>query len=914
MIERYISSYLIQKCLSAIFTFLFVFAQVGLHGQSSLKGRLHDTGFNKDCSLAVVTLLEPDSTLVRYSRSRKDGSFFFKDLTPGNYQLLVTHPSYSPYLLSIHIDSGGSIDVGILALFPRADALAPVIVTPRNLSPRLRNDTLEYNTAHVRMRVNATVEELLHRLPGVQVDADGQIMVNGQKIERLLVDGKDFFNGAPILVTHNFNGDMIAKVQVLDKKSQQAEFTGVDDGHRTKTLNLVLKEDSKRGSLMKIQAGGDTQGYYNAGGLLGSFKGRMQFAALGMVANTGASDFGDDMEGRRSGIFFGGGGGDPLGASAGSGIPRVVGGSIHYANDWEGKEGHVVSNYQYGRVTTAPSSISLTRQTLPDSIYVQQQQSNSENIREQHSLGGSFEFAPDTVSGYRLFLGGNSMQGQNVFNSIGSSSFNGTLVNSSQRTIRSEAGDQDYQGSLMLRRRARQSKERIFSITIGFSRQQNTTKGFLYSLNDFFQPGGTLLRTDTTDQRKDISSENLILDGSVNYTLPMKKSAVLEFSYGLNYNSSRAIQGTYNRGDGKYEAFVDSLSNHYLNNVLGQRGTVNLQSHKGNLIYAIGGDLLHYDYKETDVLKGSFLRYRYLNFTPRIGTRINITPQKAINIDYTGSTQQPPITQLQPVQNNNDPLHVTMGNPNLHGSFSHHIGFKYADYSSGFFITNLDYNLTSNGISTRTYTDSLGRQISQAVNVDGAHDVNLSIFFSRKIKPLNVDVSVISHFSYARSVNYVNQYLSRNNNYITGGGVALSKFVPERYNFDLRANFTYTYSNSSINTAQPVHYWTQIYNGKVSVFPIPGLEIGTTAIYNWRQRLDNFDTRNSTFLLNAYAAKDLLKNQLNIRWQINDILGQNAGISRTSTANQTSENAVNVLGRYWMLSATWRFVHHRKLN
>lgn len=914
MSGRHISPYLVQKCRPGILLLFFVLIYGASYGQSSLTGRVRDTTFKKDCSLAVVALLESDSTLVRYTRCRKDGSFFFRDIAPGNYRLLVTHPSYSDYSSTIIVRSGGVTDLGVLPLPPRADTLTPVIVTPRSLSPLLRGDTIEYNTAYVRLRVNATVEELLHRLPGVQVDPDGNITVNGQKIEKLLVDGKEFLGGDPTIVTRNFNGDMIGKVQVLDKKSRQAEFTGVDDGRRTKTLNLVLKEDSKRGELLKVEAGGDPQGYYNAGGLLGAFKGSMQLAVLAMTANNGASNFIGDAGGMSSGLYIEGKDGDALGASAGAGIPRVAGGGIHYANDWKANEDHIAGDYQFGSMTTYPFSFSVSRQTLPDTIYIQQQHSNSENTQTQHGLNASYEHISDSLSAYNLSVGGASTQGHNVYNSSGSSSFNDTLVNSSQRTIRSDVQGQSFGSNVMWRIRARRKKERIFSITTGIGHLENVTKGFLYSLNNFYRPGGNPLGADTTDQRKDISSNNLTLNGSISFTEPLKKGTVLALSYGLTYNSSRSIQSTYNRGDGKYDAYVDSLSNHYLNNVLTQRVTANLQTNTRYLTYTIGGDMLHYDYKQTDVLKSSALRYQYLGFAPRIGARINIRPQKIISVDYNGSTHQPSITQLQPVQNNNDPLHITLGNPDLHGGFSHHFGLRYASFFHGAFTAGFDYNLTSSGISTRTYTDSLGRQISQAVNVHGAHDINVLISCNRSIKPINLNVGITSNLSYVRNVNYVNQYLSRNDNYVAGTRMIVSKFVPDKYSLILNANLAYIYSMSSINAARPVHYWSQGYNGQLSIFPIPALEIGTIAIYSWRQRLDNFETRNSTLLWNAYIGKSLIKNQLTIRWQINDILGQNAGISRTSTANQTSESVVNVLGRYWMLSATWRFVHHRKMD
>src|SRR5258708_1411442 len=326
--------YLYSGCLSALLQLLIACCSLPGYGQSpgptagepiGIKGRIRDTTLNKDCPLAVIALLQPDSTLLQFTRSRKDGSFSFHGLPAGQYRLLVSHPSYSDYSRTLTVRENAVTDLGTLPLSPKADTLTAVVVTPRTVPPKMNGDTLEYNTAHMKLKVNANVEELLARLPGVQIDQNGGITVNGQKVQRLLVDGEELYGGHPTIVTRNFNADMIAKVQLVDKKSAQTEFPGIEDGQTTKTLNLSLKEDSKRGYFVKLEAGADPQGYYNANGLLGSFKRRRQFAALGMVANNGNTGFSGAMGDLGAGLNVGGGTNDALGASAGGGIPQVIG-------------------------------------------------------------------------------------------------------------------------------------------------------------------------------------------------------------------------------------------------------------------------------------------------------------------------------------------------------------------------------------------------------------------------------------------------------------------------------------------------------------------------------------------------------------------------------------------------------------
>ena len=905
--------YLIQICLPAILTLcLSLSAQSG--SAQSIQGRIRDSTANKDCPLAVVALLRADSSLIRFTRTKKDGSFTFTSIAPGGYRILVTHPAYSPYTTPLIIHRPSLYDLGRIYLAPRSENLAAVVVTPKTLPPKMNGDTLEYNTNHIRTRINANVEELLARLPGVQIDQNGGITVNGKKIDRLLVDGEDLFGGDPTIVTRNFNADMIAKVQILDKKSDQSQFTGIDDGQKTRTLNLTLKEESKKGYFSKLEAGGDPQGYYNVNGLLGSFKGHRQFAALGMAANTGNTGFSGNVGDLGSGLNIGGGGNDALGASAGGGIPRVIGGGAHYADKWNGNEDHLVSNYQYGRLVTNPYSSGIVQQILPDSIYTQKQESHSSNTNNQHSMNADYDYIPDTLSAFRFSIGGTSMQGHNQFVSTGSSSFNDTLVNSSLRTIRDDVTNRNFRGSGMWRIRGAKNKGRNFSIVAGMAKQDNITNGYLYSQNNFYKSNDSLLRADTIDQRKEMKTSGLFINSSLNYTQPLWKTAILGISYGLSFNRSQSLQSTYNKAAGKYDAYIDSLSNHYQNNVLTQRATLNLQVNDKTFSYTIGGDILQFTYKQEDLIKDSILKYHYINFSPRINARYNIDSYRGFSLDYNGSTRQPGITQLQPVQNNNDPLHITIGNPDLHPSFSHNFGLGFHNFKPWVINLGLNYGFTTNGISTKTTTDSLGRQVSQAVNTRGGNNAGLYFSINKKLKGPDIDLGLNTNLNYGRSVNYVNQYLSKNDNYNTGAGMSLNKFVADKYSFQLNSNFNYSYSRSSINQNAATHFWTQNHNASFSVFPIPGFEINSSLYYNWRQKISHFDQHNATLLWNAYLAKNFLRNRLAVRWQINDILAQNAGISRSISTNQTSENTFNIIGRYWMLVATFRFMHHKKTD
>lgn len=893
---------------------LFLLPALGGFGQTYfLRGHVKDTIANKDCAGSIVALLRNDSTTVRSTRTDGEGRFQLRtSASSGIYLLLVVDSAYKPLYRSIRIGPNAPSDLGELVLNPRSDSLQAVIVLPRVLPPRMKGDTLEYNTENIRLKPNAAVEELLGRLPGLQIDANGNITFNGEKIQRLLVDGEDLFGSDPSIVTKNLNADMIAKVQVLDKKSDQAEFTGIDDGVRNKTLNLKLKESAKKGGYFgKLEAGGNTQGYYNANGLLGSFRDREQFTALGLASNTGSLGFNSGPGNSPAALSVLTGTGDALGASAGPGIPQVAATAVHYTNTWDGKVDHIVGNYQFGHLFTRPVTSSRNEQILPDSIYVQTQNSNSTNIQDQHRLNAQYDFVPDSLSALRLTFNGLTIRGHNQLGSVGSSTFNDTLVNSSLRTIRSDVNNQNFNGILSWRTRARKKPGRSLSLIANLAQGNNNTDGYLYARNLFYHSGGNLLRSDTTDQRKQIVSDNFILNSNLGYTEPLGKRTIIALGYGLLLNNSHSSQGTFDKAGGKYNEYIDSLSNNYQSRTLTQFGMLNLQGKGAHFTYTIGSNITWYSYRQQDLLLDSTLYYRYVNWAPHIF--FTYTPGLYTNLTfgYSANTQQPSISQLQPVHNNYDPLHIVLGNPDLHPSLSQSFNLGFRRLKPFVLNLGLGFGFTSNSISTRTYTDSLGRQISQSVNTGGAQNASLNGGINKRLVSIGIDAGFHVNLSYTRSVNYINTTLSRNDNYNGGGGFTLAKYVPDKYTIQLNSNFSYFYARSSVNTAALTHYWTQAHTGTLSVFPFRGLEINTNALYTWQQKTSVFAANTSVLLWNAFVSQNFFENQMTLRVQLNNILDNNAGISRSSSGNSNSETRANILGRYWMVSAIWHFKARR---
>ncbi|WP_431211743.1 carboxypeptidase-like regulatory domain-containing protein [Puia sp. P3] len=568
------------------------------YGQTrTITGRIKCSEQEKYVSLVAVTLLNSDSSLVLFTRTDNLGKFRLSGEVPaGHFLLFLSHPSYSILYQSIAINSDSPTDLGELLLKPRIDSLPPVIVSGPSGRPRVKRDTIEFNTENVHVRANAVVDELLGRLPGLHVDLNGNITYNGQRIEKLLVDGEDLFGSDPSIVTRNFDADRIARVQILDRKSDRTTFTGVDDGSRTKTLNLVLKENSRDTYFGNADAGRNLQGIYDANDLIASLHNKEQFTALAMATNTGTVGFSSDVAGTsaRAGILSWKG--DDLGTSAGKGIPHFIATGLHYANTWDRSEGHINGNYQYGHLYTNPNATNIITQILPDTLYVQNQSNRSFNAQNQHYFDLLYDFDPDTLSSFKLSANGNTVTGNNIFNSSTNSSFNNKTVNGNLRSINSSVNHDNYSGTVYWRLRSKVNPSRVFSIISSLRKTENLTDAKLYTLDYYYTPTGSILRQDTVDQQKHLSNNQTDASGIVNFTTPIFKNVVAAMSYILTYEKAGNSQITFAKSNGKYIIPVDSLNSRFKEETYDHQLTTNIQGKTRRLEYIAGADLLSHSY------------------------------------------------------------------------------------------------------------------------------------------------------------------------------------------------------------------------------------------------------------------------------------------------------------------------------
>ena len=335
-----------------LITILLCFLTISLKAQEvySVKGVAIDASVKaKLVNTSVSILNSKDSTLYKFTRASVAGDFAISNLKAGKFILLVTYPDYADYVEHFVLDSANrQKDFGELSMLLKKNLLNDVIIKGEAIAIKIKGDTTEFNAAAYNIEANSKVEDLLKQLPGIQIDKDGKITAQGKTVEKVLVDGEEFFGDDPTLVTKNLRGDMVDKVQLFDKKSDQATFTGIDDGVKTKTLNIQLKEDKKKGYFGKADAGVATDKFFQGQAMANFFKAKKKFSAYGTVGNTGRTGLGFNDNSKFGGTNLefsedGGGfminwGGDDFDSFSGrydnQGIPDVQTGGIHYDSKW----------------------------------------------------------------------------------------------------------------------------------------------------------------------------------------------------------------------------------------------------------------------------------------------------------------------------------------------------------------------------------------------------------------------------------------------------------------------------------------------------------------------------------------------------------------------------------------------------
>lgn len=921
------------------------FAQTSKTG--TVKGRLIDSTSKEALKGATVSLLHRgDSSLVAYVLSQDNGSFTFDKVDTGKYIVHVSFQSYDNLYKNVTV-TGGSIPVelGTMNMATEANELEGVII--KSSPPiAIKKDTVEFNAGSFKTKPNAVAEDLLKKLPGVEVDKDGSIKAQGEPVTRILVDGKRFFGDDPLMATKNLPPDVIDKIQIYDAQSDQSAFSGFDDGTRVKTINITIKKDKKKGYFGKASVGAGNKSLYEAGLNINRFKGDQQMSIIGQSNNVNKQGFssqdflgsGGGGKGGGGGRRGGGGGGGNGGSGGSNGLTKTWAGGLNYHDLW-GPKTDIAGSYFYNKQNTDREQVTNT-QILntgkdPKDNYTQFNDSkqNSLNSNQNHRFNFNLEEKFDSNNAL-IFRPSVSYQQANN-SSYGTTHIDrDRTLNVGNSTARSDNENSGYNANVDLSFRHKFKKGRTLSFALNGTYNSNDGIGNTYTEQQAFDSTGVTFRMDTINQRNYSNVDGKSYSATISYTEPVSEHGMLELNLNHSASKNNSDRRTYNFDNGSHDyTRIDSvLSNNFENTNSSNRATLNYRVQYSQFTASVGSGVQFSDMNSINHTKGTVIKQNFTNMYPTASLNYSIARQKSVRFNYDGRTAQPSVTQLQDVTDYSDLLNIRQGNPALKQSFNHNFRLLYNSFSQTtlrnvFFTFNASFTQNAIGSYVSTYRkgDSItglpdtltakiqpGAQITRPVNLNGNYNMSLAFNYGFPIKSPKSNLNLGGNLSLSQSVNLqsngdtLNQQsvMNYNKNYGLTGSLRWTTNLSKNFDVNFSSYSTYTISTFSLQPRQNGNYFSESLSTEFTYYTSSGWIASTDFDYKYYGRGAGLNT--SVPLLNMSFAKQIFKDKSGeIKASVFDLLNQNVSVTRTFSNNQIIDQSNKVLTRYFLLTFTY---------
>ena len=912
---------------------------------------------------ASVTV-KGEKEALKYTLTDDQGYATMTKLKKGSYTFRVELMGYKSYVREITIEK--NMDLGTIRMADDAIALDAAQISAVGNPIIVKKDTIEYAASSFKTSDNDMLEELLKKLPGVEVEADGSITANGETIKKITIDGKTFFLDDPQLASKNIPAKIIEKVKVVEKKSDQAQFTGIDDGEEETVIDLSLRPGMMKGWFGNIMGGGghDIPGEgsdmndwrYQGAAMLGRFTDESQISIILNGNNTNNRGFNDVagsmMQNMRGGRGMGRGMG---GWGRNNGISNTWMGGLNGAFTLLGGDMDLAGNYLYNGSDKFVEEESSKITYLDDGSRLLYDQKGTNNTFSQgHRFGVRLE---------HKFSENTSILFEPQFN-IGTGSFNefsdfqtyterDGQRDSTNRGYNSNLGDSDSwstSGFLLFRQRLGKPG-RTISANIRYSFSDNNLDGFNQSLTSVKDSAG-LWGNEIVNQRFDQNSRSVSLRGRVVYTEPITEYIFFEANYQYGWSRNTSYKNTFNSGTDLLddsgllifnpagESIDDRYSNSILNRSITQRAGVNFSYQKKKFRAQLGASVNPTDtYNETT--GHDAYRSKVINWSPQAMLNYEFTENSNVRFFYFGWSNQPSTSQLLPVPDNSDPLNIALGNPNLNPYFNHNIrgNFRYTNKKT-FTSVNARFggSLVENAITSAQWYDPAGVQYSIPVNGPASGNVDARIMVNSPFGKTGLSIFSMTFARYNQSTSYIGTGALDSSKYYDAENAsfdyglfnqdfpdlgASDMFITNRtqtMNFTQRLRLTYrndfveltlggrtrmTKSWYTMENSQLKATWNNQADMSMN-WTIPGgINLIADLDYNW---YNGYTTpQEDEFVLNAEITKQLFKKKFTLALKAYDILGQSKNLSVTDSANYHQEVRNNTLGRYIILSLTYRF-------
>ena len=907
--------------LVALCSCLSGFSQTKIRG--AVKGIIADTVGKADLSEATVsvTAMAADSSEAQFTTTDKKGAFLVKNLRPGGYRLLITFEGYRHVRKEFTIDADHKeVDLKTMYMEKMSDMLQEVVVQRPPVT--IHKDTVEYNAGSFTTKPNAVAEDLLKKMPGIQVDKNGTITAQGETVTRVLVNGKRFFNDDPKLATRNLPPDIIEKIQVFDDLSDQSKFSGFDDGNRVKTLNIVTKKDRRQGYFGKAVAGVGSNENYDESANFHRFNNDEQISLLGQANDINKQNF--TPEGGSGGRGGGGGGG---GGSSNSGVTTVWAGGMNYRNTFNPKTeayGSYFFNDQHIAVDQQDSSIkTIQGQPGVDSTNTTTGSQSSIQKGENHRIYFNLEQKIDSNNSL-VFRPNVTIQQSSPHSSSYSSTVDnhGAPVNTSVDQSNSFSSGYNINGSNLQLRHKFDRKYRTLSLDLNGTANVSSGYGYNYAVNNLYREN----RIDTLNQYSKSSLHSYTVSPTLSYTEPVGRNQIIELNYNYTFLKNTALNNTYDFVDNQhaYQKFDSLFSNSYYFTSHSNRVTLNYRVQNPKYTFSMGSGVQFTGFNSLNTTKDIQVKHDYVNLTPTVNFQYSISRTQHFRLNYSGRTGTPSATQLQPLTTTSDQINYQQGNPALRPQFTHSLRMLYSSFDPGtqhVIFATINASTIINDIQTAVFYNAKGGQQSTYVNLNGTYNLSGYFNYGLPLKKPKSNLNFITNVSYAQSQTLLatDSALAAENRYAHVYSKNTSMGETVSWTTNLKKNFDMNFSSKSqytINQRSGAPATSKSSQGNLNVFSeVISTEITAYTNNGWliAADLDYTYTDNNSAAYNASVpllspsiAKELFKKKNGeLRLSVFDLLNQNVAVSKSVSSSQESYTRTNVLTRYVMLTFTY---------
>ncbi|WP_126972033.1 outer membrane beta-barrel protein [Gynurincola endophyticus] len=912
--------------------------------KGSVSGTLKDTIYVDILSNATVTIKKAaDSSLVTYALSNDKGEFNIKGLDIGRYIVQISYQSYRPYVKTFSIAADNlNVNLGSIHLDKLADELEAVVVEAPPIS--VKKDTVEFKADAFKTAPNSTAEDVLKRMPGMTVGSDGTITAQGEEVTKIYVNGKEYFGTDPKMATKNITADMIESFQMYDDMSDQAKFTRIDDGSRTRTINIKLKKGMNKGYFGRVIGGYGSDDRYETSLLLNMFKDDRRISILGGSNNINKQNFSfsDIMgsSGGGGGSFGGGGGGNrggggmrmggmSFGGGMGqTGVNRNSNVGLNYSDKW-GSKIDVTGSYFYSNSKTINEQESFrTTEYKADSVFLQDSKSASNSFNENHRFNLRLEYYIDSFNSI-LYTPTLTFQNSETFSQDTSVTFfrgNGLnyMTNTSNRVNTSNREGYNLNNNLLYRRKFRKDGR---TFTLRWQNSVNDGDNYslviapIYNLDEFGNTIG-IVRQDVERFQATKTVSNTI---ATTFTEAIAPNKMLEFNYSYTDRDNTSDSKAYNfSSTGKYDSVNLQQTNFFDNSTNTHSIGTNFRivQPKYNMQLGAAVESTKMSSRSVRALTGvdTTLTHSFLNFAPNASFNYQFSRQKNLRMFYRGRTSQPSITQLQDAPDYSNVLRITNGNPNLKQEFNNNVNINYNTFNSNsfsFFNAGVRADYTNNKIVNsimappadilETVQAVAGAEYVIPVNMNGIYSVSSNLTWGMPLKGSlrgsNVSLSNFMNYNHNKSLLRGEENVAKTLGITQSANISMD--IKSKLNILLNASLTFNSINYTVTPNSNERYYTQTYRTEATYQFLKRMVVASD--FNYLVNTGRAEGYNQSIPVwnGSLAVQVFPKKNGEVKFSVRDILNQNQSITRTQADNYFIDTRSVVLKRYFMLTFTY---------